>query len=311
LRRLDIVQVQITVLVGLAAFLMGVGLSLAARPIYARLRPRHPRLQTIAGCQDIFPIGVAPFRALVRLAADVKAATLSERYGRPLTFTAQDGEDVLLAELFVYKPDGFYVEIGAYDGVHLSNTYFFEQIGWHGLLIEPLPEQAEACRRNRPGSQVFQAAIGRGEGEVELSQVVNGQANGASGDVRSFVRTQPHLAAKARQDGHEVVARQVPMHTFEATAEAAGLVESQAIDFISIDCEGMDFEVLQSIDLTKWQPRLLLIEHIQPALLAYLAQRGYQPMVRIRANTIFSREAADRVMLSRRGYWQALALNQA
>ena len=53
---------------------------------------------------------------------------------------------------------GFYVEVGAYDGKVISNTYYFEQLGWTGALVEPHPEKAAACRVNRPRSRVFECA---------------------------------------------------------------------------------------------------------------------------------------------------------
>ena len=54
--------------------------------------------------------------------------------------------------------NGFYVDIGAFDGIHFSNTYTFEQIGWRGICVEPNPEIFAICRANRPRSVCLQKA---------------------------------------------------------------------------------------------------------------------------------------------------------
>ena len=59
------------------------------------------------------------------------------------SFRAQNGEDRWLDTYFQGKREGYFVEVGAYDGVDLSNTYHFEQIGWHGVLVEPDPDNAD------------------------------------------------------------------------------------------------------------------------------------------------------------------------
>ena len=68
-------------------------------------------------------------------------------------FKAQYGEDKILWRMFNERPWGFYIEVGAWNGVTLSNTYFLEQMGWTGILVEPLPELYEACVHERPRSR--------------------------------------------------------------------------------------------------------------------------------------------------------------
>jgi hypothetical protein len=59
----------------------------------------------------------------------------------PVDFSAQFGEDILLWDIFRGQNDGFFIEVGAYDGVELSVSYIFEALGWRGLLVEALPDQ--------------------------------------------------------------------------------------------------------------------------------------------------------------------------
>lgn len=89
------------------------------------------------------------------------------------TFRAQNGEDRWLDDFFGHKRECFFVEVGAFDGVNLSNTYHFEQIGWSGVLVESDPDKAASCRASRPASRAFQcAAVGSSDvGEITFFHV--------------------------------------------------------------------------------------------------------------------------------------------
>ena len=62
---------------------------------------------------------------------------------------SQYGQEDYILELFENKKDGFFVEVGAYDGVTFSNTLLLEKLGWRGLLIEGNLGKLEECRKNR------------------------------------------------------------------------------------------------------------------------------------------------------------------
>ena len=89
------------------------------------------------------------------------------------SFHAQNGEDRWLDAYFGAKRSGFFVEIGAFDGYNLSNTFHFEQLGWTGILVEPDPQKAALCRTHRPRSNTFQCAMVGPEaaGEITFYQV--------------------------------------------------------------------------------------------------------------------------------------------
>ena len=72
-------------------------------------------------------------------------------------FYAQHGEDRALLEFFGGAP-GFYVDVGANDGLSNSNTAALDQMGWRGLLVEADPNLADLCRQARPGSTVVACA---------------------------------------------------------------------------------------------------------------------------------------------------------
>ena len=76
---------------------------------------------------------------------------------------SQYGEDLILWDYFKGKPDGLFVEIGANHPTALNNTWFFEQRGWRGILIEPLPDRCRELRQLRHRSQIIEAALGAPE----------------------------------------------------------------------------------------------------------------------------------------------------
>src|SRR5262245_59004648 len=96
----------------------------------------------------------------------MSAANLFRRMGRQVRHLLGEEQSFGLAQLdWKLRPyldfcDGIFVEAGANDGLRQSNTLYFEKYrGWTGLLVEPVPELAERCRRNRPGCVVENCAL--------------------------------------------------------------------------------------------------------------------------------------------------------
>jgi FkbM family methyltransferase len=164
-------------------------------------------------------------------------------------FKAQFGEDKLLFKHFAEKRDGFYVEVGALDGVYVSNTFFFEQIGWHGLLIEPIPEAAKKCGQARPCSEVICCAAVAPDSPVEIEfEVVEGWE----------ALSAPSLN---RERLHEYQPRvrkiTVQAKTLDRILQEANVSQ---IDFLTIDVEGHEWEVLQGFTISHWRPEIVIIE---------------------------------------------------
>src|SRR5262249_16802554 len=82
---------------------------------------------------------------------------------------SQFGEDLVVLDYFGQKRDGFFIEVGANDPVKFSQTWLLEQHGWKGALVEPLSPRRERLRAGRPGSRVFQVAVGAPESRGETT----------------------------------------------------------------------------------------------------------------------------------------------
>lgn len=166
---------------------------------------------------------------------------------------AQHGEDAQLAQRFGHKRGGYYVEVGALDGEKLSNTYYFEKVlGWSGVLVEADPQQADNCRRTRPASHVAnRAAMAPGApGSVTL-EVADGN--------EEFSTLSPNRVYAGILKERNITTRsiEVPTATLDEILEQAG---AGAIDFVTIDVEGHELDVMRGFDLARWRPTVILIE---------------------------------------------------
>jgi FkbM family methyltransferase len=167
-------------------------------------------------------------------------------------FGSQFGEDVALWDIFAGQPTGFFIEVGAFDGVSISVSYPFEAYGWTGLLIEPIPERYEQCRKNRPHSRVVNTAVSkRGAAPTATFEIVEGDAGW---NMHSYLNTDAlHMSRIAGQKRRQISVAVTTMD--ELLKDHRG-----AIDFAVIDVEGGELELLDGFDLLKHKPRVMLIE---------------------------------------------------
>jgi FkbM family methyltransferase len=155
---------------------------------------------------------------------------------------------------------GVFIEAGANDGVNQSNTYWFERMrGWTGLLVEPVPALAAACRKNRR-AHVAEAALVAAEipgATVELH--VAGLMSTVAGAMGDAAATQRHVAAGlAVQRLAPAAPLRVPARTLSALIDEAGL--TRPIDLLSLDVEGGEPAALRGLDFSRHAPRWICVE---------------------------------------------------
>ncbi len=215
-------------------------------------------------------------------------------------FRSQFGEDRILWQVFRQRTRGYFIEIGAYDGVTLSNTYFLEQMGWHGLLIEPIQPLCERATAARPRSRVVHAAVGKrgstGTARFTITKNV---------PVLSFLHADPDHVERCRREGAELIEIEVPLTTVDdillherrdPSFPGGPWVPNLGwrIDLVSIDVEGMELDVLDGFNLQRFAPRVLVIENDRPAGAAvepYLTSHGYRKFHRQKINDFYVRSA--------------------
>lgn len=195
----------------------------------------------------------------------------------PLKFQSQWCEDILLYNCFKKKATGFYIEIGAFDGVKLSNTYFFECIGWTGLLVEPQPLQFEKLIVNRPNSLCENVCISTSKEDAVLN-IVKEEA----------YETWSFISKKGENESPDIGFETSKINVKCKTINELIPNEISSIDFISIDVEGMEMEVLKTLDIAKYKPRIILLENPNNEINEYLLTFGYRPFIRTWINYLYT-----------------------
>lgn len=164
---------------------------------------------------------------------------------------AQNFEDVLLERIFRSQPSGFYVDVGAWDPVTDSVTKHFYDRGWSGVNIEPVRAQWHLFQEARPRDINLNVAAG-----VLMEKKVLFEFPGAG--YSTF-----------RSDYRESVATE-GNHPLETSVDVLPLAEicqrhvKTNIDFLKIDVEGWEGEVIQGADWIQFRPKVVLVESTWP-----------------------------------------------
>ena len=172
---------------------------------------------------------------------------------------SQDGEDMVLYHLLFHKDTepGIFLEIGALDGVTYSNTFFYEHaLGWKGILVEANPTNA-ARLREADRSRSARFSVGICDIDAKLRQPGNLTFSATGGAVATAVDYAAPGFLEAWKDalGEDRVV--VPCIPLQFIIDATGLLD---IDFFSLDVEGAEKLVLETVDLGKTNIRLIMIE---------------------------------------------------
>jgi FkbM family methyltransferase len=173
-------------------------------------------------------------------------------------YHSQCGQDKFIAERLKFQRDGVFVDIGANDGVTLSNSYYFEkELCWTGIAVEPLGTAFAKLSQSRE-CQVVHGCISDVDGEVEFLEcdTYNGML---SGIVSKFHSKQLRTIERARQmhGGDKRMNRTLSM-TPGRLLEKHGIGQ---IDYLSIDTEGGELDILRSFDFDDVFVRLISVEN--------------------------------------------------
>jgi FkbM family methyltransferase len=180
-------------------------------------------------------------------------------------------EETAMVAAFFGSKRGYFVEVGANEPRTRSQTWHLEQAGWTGVLIEPQPDLVRQLRAHR-SAQVFAVACSSPDHAGQMLPLH------VAGPLSSLDRDGMAPGAKPEKIIH------VPVRTLDSVLEEAGAPAQ--FDFLSIDVEGHEIEVLRGFDIARWRPRLILLEdHVADlSKHRFLTMAGYRIIRRYENN---------------------------
>ena len=192
---------------------------------------------------------------------------------RPTVSYAQRFEDLYLMRCFAAGSDGFYIDIGSGHPVYDNTSFAFYLKGWHGITVEPNPWLARLSRAVRPRDRHIEALVGATVGEA-VFHLVN--------DFHGFsTMIESHARAAQTQFGKSSQAIVVPITTLKDLCQQNA---PPAFDFLKVDVEGAEPDVLLNGDWQNYRPKVVVAEALAPYTLApawaawepFLAKHGYR-----------------------------------
>ena len=167
---------------------------------------------------------------------------------------SMDKEDLIIEEYFKNKNKGVYIDVGCYHPLQRNNTMLLYQKGWRGINIDISDFSIKLFKFLRPDDFNLNVAVSNKEGEIDmffqkkLSQLSTIKENSAKNAFQGNILNKKILSRKL------------------TSILEQGKYKDQKIDFLNVDAEGADFEVLQSLDFNKYSPELICIEVIEKDL---------------------------------------------
>jgi FkbM family methyltransferase len=189
----------------------------------------------------------------------------------PLSY-AQRFEDFHLWRCFGGQTGGFYIDIGAGHPVYDNVSFAFYLAGWRGICVEPNPTLAALNRAVRRRDHLYDGLAGAAGGEATL--YLQREFHGLSTTIAE------HAQAAEKEVGRNAEAVRLPVTTLAALCEQNAL---GAYEFLKVDVEGAEADVLRGADFSRSRPKVIMVEAIKPFSLApawdewepMLAKAGY------------------------------------
>ncbi len=211
--------------------------------------PHYLRALQFSGISNFSPSHILQFQVATLLAAEATPEG-AEHLKRLLSFSeSQLLQDVFCALVLDEKREGYFLEVGVGNGKSISNTYLLEKLlGWRGLLVEPNRSSHESIKALRDATLVREAAASRGGQKLRFEEYTQ------AGEHSRIVGTGGYDLAGAATEYYDVDT--ITLNDALSAAQAP-----QDIDFLSLDTEGSELDILAGLDLNRYRFRVMTIEH--------------------------------------------------
>lgn len=188
---------------------------------------------------------------------------------------SQEGEDAILKRIFEKKRSGFYVDVGAYHPKKYSNTYYFYKLGWRGINIDAMPGSMKSFNKSRPRDVNIEIPISSQKTKLTYFAFNEPALNSFNKELSE---------SRDGKDGYRIIFKKdIETYTLSEVLSKYMPSDIKIIDFMSIDVETLDLDVLLSNDWNKYKPGFILIEDLmfdinnpgQSEISSFLGQFGY------------------------------------
>lgn len=204
---------------------------------------------------------------------------------------SQEGEDMVLRRIFENKKTGIYIDVGAHHPKRFSNTYLFYQLGWQGINIDAMPGSMQLFNKWRPRDINLEMGVAQATGTLDYYIFNEKALNGFSTDLS---RERDH--ASNSYSINEVI--RVDVYPLSEILDKHLIHKN--IDFLTVDVEGLDLDVLKSNDWSKYRPSYVLAEVLKCSLhdlehdmlVRFMKNAGYNIYAK-QVNTVFFKDASD------------------
>lgn len=240
-------------------------------------------INSLLGKFDICLVRKSSYKKLVSNSSKFRDYEFSEiidkKYLTKYFENLQESKSQLKQDLFAlselgFKENGFFVEFGATNGIDLSNSYLLEKnFGWSGILAEPAKLWHSELRKNRSGS-IETDCVWRESGEILTFNEVNDNKHyGELSTIESFSSTDLHSESR-KQFSNKYEVKTISLVDMLKKHSAP-----RKIDYLSIDTEGSEYEILKAFDFNEYDIRVITCEHnytpLREKIFALLSKNGY------------------------------------
>jgi FkbM family methyltransferase len=201
-------------------------------------------------------------------------------------YFSQSGQDKWVSEkILPHLKEGVFVDVGAHDGVSLSNTFFFERLGWKGIAIEPNPSVFRQLENNR-SCKTINVGIANADG-TGVFRVIEGYSNMLSGFVDAYdERHLSRIECEIAEHGGSFKDINVEFRSLDKLLAEHGV---EKIDYLSVDVEGLEMKILESMDFDRIKVLALSVENNYKdyRLPKMLCERGFKLHAMLGDDNIF------------------------
>jgi hypothetical protein len=197
-------------------------------------------------------------------------------------YYSQNGEDTIIQK-YLQEKKGFYLDIGSGDPVRGSNTFFLYKIGWTGILIDPLTRNVFSSKILRRKDKIIQGLVGASNENYPFFEMYPYEYSTTNSEIVSDL-----IARKKAK-----LVKKVHLSTF-SVSELNLSINLDLPSLLSVDCEGLDLEVLKTIDLKTIKFRIICVEDFDfnpasksSAINEYLNENGYEIVDRAGPSSIY------------------------